>query len=650
MIILTAALVSAGLEAPDNTVKRYGAGSSGTGKLYGTGSIGKVVTSAAVMKLADEGKINLDAPLTGYIPEFTMADPRYAQITPRMLLNHSSGLMGSTFNNAFMYGDNDTWSRDHILEMLADQTLKHAPGERSIYCNDGFTLAEIMVERVGGMSFTDYLETGIFTPLGLENFKTPQSVFDRNMLASIYIGNNELKPESYGIIGSGGMYATAEDLCRLSAIFMDSADGSYISKKSVDEMAKKQHKKDMASEVSDTAFRFGLGWDTVDAYPFNRLGIKALGKGGSTISYTAYLEVIPEYNLAAAVMTSGGGGCEQLIAQEIILAVLREEGLIPDDFTVTLPEQNLERMKVPDETKLYAGVYESLLIGLINIEFTEDSLIMTPIMAKNEHPMEFIYNTDGYFVSENGDFIGLNPPLEGTRGISSLSFAEDKYLLAHTYESIQGLSINSMAFSAAEKIGLNPVRKSDQEAWDARNGDEYLLVSEKYTSANYIGAPMAKTLTDSRVPGYAGQGVYRGAGMKIRSVKIIDGDTATGFQDAPAMSGRDTNNLCFINKNGAEYLNVNNYRFVNSSAAKKFSEINGSISIDSETVWVDIGEGPGGQSIFIETPQNGAWFVYDEKMNCVASSLEKNLRDKIILPDNGRLAFAGEAGAEFVLK
>lgn len=60
--------------------------------MYGIGSTSKVVTAAAVMKLADEELIDIKKPLTTYIPEFEMADERYRRITPEMLLDHSSGL------------------------------------------------------------------------------------------------------------------------------------------------------------------------------------------------------------------------------------------------------------------------------------------------------------------------------------------------------------------------------------------------------------------------------------------------------------------------------------------------------------------------------------------------------------------------------
>ena len=115
------------------------------------------------------------------------------------------------------------------------------------------------------------------------------------------------------------------------------------------------------------------------------------------------------------------------------------------------------------------------------------------------------------------------------------------------------------------------------------------------------------------------------------------------------MAGRDINDLYISKKNGVEYLRVNNRRFIDAATAKKFSGLGEVVTISAETIWVDIDEGMNGQIVGIAAPQNGSWFVYDDKMNCIASSLEKNTRTTVILPENGRLAFAGEAGAEFAL-
>lgn len=277
----------------------------------------------------------------------------------------------------------------------------------------------------------------------------------------------------------------------------------------------------------------------------------------------------PEYNLAAAVSSSGSDGYEQLIAQEIILAVLKEEGLIPDDVTIEMPSQNLERAKIPESIKTYEGIYDSIL-GLMKIEFTEDSLILTWIDVKNERSQEYIYNTDGEFVSTNGDYIGLSSSIEGVRGVTALKFTGDKYIVVQTYENLPGLSGTATAMPVAEKLEVSLVSDADEEAWKSRNPKEYLLVNEKYTSFAYVHSAIAKILSDDRAHGYVGMGIYRGRGAFIKSAKIVDKDTALGFQDTPTMSGRDTNNLYITNENGVQYLNINNFRYIDATAAKKF--------------------------------------------------------------------------------
>ncbi|KOY16635.1 beta-lactamase, partial [Paenibacillus xylanivorans] len=164
--------------------------------------------------------MDLDVPVVNYIPDFKMKDNRYKQITSRMLLNHSSGLLGSSGSNATLYGDNDTYSHDTFLDQLAIQTLKADPGEYSVYCNDGFTLAEILVERVSGMGFTAFIHKYITEPLDMKHTKTPQDVVDPVEMAGIYspLYEGQLPQENYNIIATGGIYSTAEDLVKFSQI------------------------------------------------------------------------------------------------------------------------------------------------------------------------------------------------------------------------------------------------------------------------------------------------------------------------------------------------------------------------------------------------------------------------------------------------
>jgi Beta-lactamase class C and other penicillin binding proteins len=139
-----------------------------TRTLYNMGSISKTFAATAIMLLVDDGKIDLDGNVTQYLPEFKMADSRYTDITVRMLLDHTSGLPGTGSANNVGYETNPAVYQD-LLNSLSAAHLKAAPGETAPYANDGFTLAEMIVARVSGQSYIDFLSNRIFTPLNLQN-------------------------------------------------------------------------------------------------------------------------------------------------------------------------------------------------------------------------------------------------------------------------------------------------------------------------------------------------------------------------------------------------------------------------------------------------------------------------------------------------
>ena len=118
---------------------------------YNVCSISKIFCTVAVMKLVEQGKVELDRPICEYLPQFTMLDPRYRQITVRHCLNHASGLPGTQWKHfsATHVGelDNEAYYQE-VYDYLAKSHLKADPGQYSVYCNDGFTLAEMLVAKV----------------------------------------------------------------------------------------------------------------------------------------------------------------------------------------------------------------------------------------------------------------------------------------------------------------------------------------------------------------------------------------------------------------------------------------------------------------------------------------------------------------------
>ncbi|HWT27232.1 MAG TPA: serine hydrolase domain-containing protein, partial [Mobilitalea sp.] len=372
--------------------------------MYGIGSISKMFTTTAVMQLVDQGKVNLDTPLVQYIPEFKMADNRYKDITVRMLLNHSSGLLGSTFSSTMLFNDNDTTSYNNLLNELSDSRLKADPGAFSVYCNDGFTLAEMLVERVTGTSFTDYIKKNIEQPLGLDFTSTPQDSFNRNLLVKTYQtgSDNALPTETLNVIGAGGIYSTAEDLCRFAEIFMKNSNSDVLSAASVKAMENPEYLNGMWPKDEVGPLSFGLGWDSVDTYPFNEYGIKAVVKGGDTTQYHGSLIVLPDENMAIAVLSSGGASTyDQVMAQEVLLSALKSKGTISEIKpykTFTKPEKAV----MPTDLQKYEGIYAYFGgVGKINIS-NDGILSLSDATAPKSPAQKFTYTGDGKFYSSDG--------------------------------------------------------------------------------------------------------------------------------------------------------------------------------------------------------------------------------------------------------
>ena len=138
------------------------------------------------MKLVDRGVVDLDTPLVTYLPAFRMAAAGYEKITVRMLLNHSSGVPGTDYRNAIIDSPVPGYL-DQALQTLSMSRLKAPPGYMSVYCNDGFTITEALIEAMSGKSYVQFVQDEILTPLGMANTRYPLSAFPAGSYAKSYI-------------------------------------------------------------------------------------------------------------------------------------------------------------------------------------------------------------------------------------------------------------------------------------------------------------------------------------------------------------------------------------------------------------------------------------------------------------------------------
>jgi D-alanyl-D-alanine carboxypeptidase len=132
--------------------------------IYEIGSNTKQFTSAAIMRLAEQHKLSIDDELSKYLPEIPLHGNR---VTLRELLSHTSGIKSYTEVKAWQSHWAEDLTPDSIMGFVAKDTFDFAPGTRYKYDNSGYVLLGMVIEKVSGESYANYLESQFFKPLGL---------------------------------------------------------------------------------------------------------------------------------------------------------------------------------------------------------------------------------------------------------------------------------------------------------------------------------------------------------------------------------------------------------------------------------------------------------------------------------------------------
>ncbi len=140
--------------------------------VFRIGSITKMFTAVAILRLVEQGKLSLDDPLTKFLPDYP---PPGDKITVRHLLQHTSGIVSFTNLPDHRSQMRNDLKHDAVLARIKDLPFQFQPGTRYQYCNSGYYLLGMIVETVTGAKFEDHLGETIFEPLGLD-----ATHYDRN--------------------------------------------------------------------------------------------------------------------------------------------------------------------------------------------------------------------------------------------------------------------------------------------------------------------------------------------------------------------------------------------------------------------------------------------------------------------------------------
>lgn len=414
--------------------------------LYRAGSVSKLFTAIAVMQLVEAGKLNLDAPLVQYVPDFSLKS-RFGStdaITLGNTLSHHAGIPGNILDG--MWSDSPV-SFKSVAARLGDYYAAYPPNTVFAYSNAGYALAGHAIENVSGEAYTDYVEQHLLTQLGMSQSNFTLNV-DDSQLAKSYWEGDEIREPGLRDIPAGGLVTNVLDLSRLVMAMhsMHAGNPGILQPNSFKRMITPA--KLNSPYIIDNLNGLGFFVDpsALDGQFF------AVGHEGQTMGHSASLVSIPELKLGVVILGNSPNlsGIYQKITKELLnvaYPVKTGKPLATPDLTASTP--------LPGTETTFDGDFVSPL-GFLRIT--------------GEGP-NYIVNTDG-------DKLSLKPDRDGDYrlavkllGFISVSPEELKSLQFHAREVGNQKIIVVESQGKRQLIATEAVAEPKNTTWHTYLGD-----------------------------------------------------------------------------------------------------------------------------------------------------------------------------------
>jgi CubicO group peptidase (beta-lactamase class C family) len=325
-----------------------------------TGSLAKQFTAAAIVLLAQDGKLSLDDDIRRFLPEM----PDYgAPITIRHLLNHTSGLreqwslMALTGNGPGIQAHTNAM----ILDLASRQKgLNFAPGAEFLYTNTNYALAAMIAEKASGASLQAFTRQRLFQPLGMghtqwrEDFRTvvPGRASAYAPTDAGFVANMPFT----SVYGNGGLLTTVGDLLLWNA-FLDKPSALPGGPALVAAL------QTPGRLSSGAALEYGLGLEITRDH-----GRRLVSHSGSTGGYKTWLGRYPDEGVSIALMCNNGGVDPVALGERIAAQALLAAGHASAQAAVSAPKA-VAAVQAPKDLTAYQGLFRNPVTGeLIRLE------------------------------------------------------------------------------------------------------------------------------------------------------------------------------------------------------------------------------------------------------------------------------------------
>jgi len=260
------------------------------------GSMNKMFTAVAIMQLVEGGKIALDAPLGRYVTDYPNKDVA-TKVTIHDLLTHTGGT-GDIFGPEFDSHRLQLRTLDDYVSLYGKRGLKFTPGSRFDYSNYGFILLGVVIERVSGENYYDYVRERVYEPAGMTSTGSDaesQVVPDRSVGYTSVNGKLQSNTETlpYRGTSAGGGYSTVEDLLRFAIALQNNAllDAAHM-------QVLTTGKVDMPSMPDNPRrYAYGFGDEQIN-------GVRCFGHNGGAPGMNGDLTICPVPGYIVAVLAN----------------------------------------------------------------------------------------------------------------------------------------------------------------------------------------------------------------------------------------------------------------------------------------------------------------------------------------------------------
>ena len=298
--------------------------------VYQLASVTKPFTATAILMLVEDGKLSLDGKITEILPGLPAA---WAPVTVRHLLTHTSGI--KSYTDVFgekKVAESQVFTPDQILALVKDAPLTFTPGEKFAYCNTGYYLLGMIVEKASGKPYGTFVADRIFKPLGMTSTSLDDYADARPVRAKGYSFNNgQTTPAEHTHpsqpVAAGALVSTVVDLAKW--------DAALTSRKLLKPASYDLLWAPMRFN-SGTASHYALGWEV---QPYRARSRQS--HGGGITGFSTFVARFPDDKVTVIALVNQSGGAGQALANsvaEIYVPALKDNAPKPiadPDPTVT---------------------------------------------------------------------------------------------------------------------------------------------------------------------------------------------------------------------------------------------------------------------------------------------------------------------------